>query len=65
MNIFVGEDKDFKFFSEVTWEPVQRNQYGGIWSLVLDLVSTRAAAFWINWRVFKMLLGETENKESQ
>ena len=29
MNIFVGEDKDFKFYSGFNWEPVQRNQYGG------------------------------------
>ena len=29
MNSFVGEDKDFKFYPEFNWEPVQRSQYGG------------------------------------
>ena len=37
MNSFVGEDKDFNFYSEFNLEMVQRSQYGG--NMISDAVS--------------------------
>ena len=38
MNIFVGEDKDLKFFSRLTGNQCRETSMGEIWSLILDLV---------------------------
>ena len=45
MNSFVGEDKDFKFYPEFNWEPVQRSQYGG--NMVPDIRSIRYMCYCI------------------
>ena len=51
----VGGDKDLKFYSGFNWEPVQRSRYGG--KMVSDLSSSQyTLAFWINRRVFKILM---------
>ena len=35
MNCFVGDNKDFKFYSEFHWQLVQRSQYGA--TIISDL----------------------------
>ena len=45
MNSFVGEDKDFEFYYDFNWEPVQRSQYGG--NMVSDIRSCQYTCCYI------------------
>ena len=67
MNSFLGEDKDFKLYSEFNWEPVQRSQYGG--NMVSDVSSSQYIHCCILNNLlttnYYLLLGDPENKELQ
>ena len=47
MNNFVCEDKDLKFDSGLPGSQCREASRGEIWSLILVLISIRAAVFWI------------------
>jgi len=58
---FVVEENYVKYDSWFYREPAANT--GVMWSLLLVLVSTQAAAFWINWRDLRDLLEPPDNKE--
>ena len=62
---FICEEKNLKFYSKFNWGQWSEAKTGETWSLLLVLIRTLAAAFWISWRLFREYVGQPNNKELQ